>query len=119
MPEYMDVHRGMEGITPELLKEAHDADLAIQDDEKVNFKHAWADPASGMAFCLSDAPDAYAVKRIDERVGQRTAEVSRCRSRPRAHGLPSRRVPSLLPRGRLGLDRETGGHDGDDAHRGR
>ncbi len=75
MPEYMDVHRGMEGITPELLQEAHDADLAIQDDEKVNFKHAWADPVSGMAFCLSDAPDADAVKRIHERAGHPTEEV--------------------------------------------
>ena len=44
MPEFMDVHRGMEGITPEGLAEAHRADLAIQDDEAVDFKHAWADP---------------------------------------------------------------------------
>lgn len=75
MPEYMDVHRGMEGITPELLLEAHNADLAIQDEEKVNFKHAWADPASGLVFCLSDAPDAQAVKRIHERAGHPTEEV--------------------------------------------
>jgi len=30
MPEFMDVHRGMEGITPEGLTEAHNADLAIE-----------------------------------------------------------------------------------------
>jgi hypothetical protein len=47
MPEFMDVHDGMVGITPDALKEAHDADLAIQDDERVNFKHAWGDPVSG------------------------------------------------------------------------
>ena len=58
MPEFMDVHTGMAGITPEGLMEAHNADLAIQDDEKVNFKHAWADPESGMVFCLSEAPPA-------------------------------------------------------------
>ena len=40
MPEFMDVHEGMTGITAE----AHQADLDIQDDEGVNFKHAWADP---------------------------------------------------------------------------
>ena len=40
MPEFMDVHTGMAGITSEGLLEAHNADLAIQDDEKVNFKHA-------------------------------------------------------------------------------
>lgn len=47
VPEFMDVHTGMVGVTAEALKEAHDADLAIQGDENVNFKHAWADPASG------------------------------------------------------------------------
>ena len=75
MPEFMDVHRGMEGITAEGLKEAHDADLAIQDDEKVNFKHAWADPATGLVWCLSEAPDADAVRKIHERAGHPTDEV--------------------------------------------
>jgi len=75
MPEFMDVHRGMVGITPEQLLEAHNADLAIQDDEKVNFKHAWGDPTTGMVFCLSEAPDAGAVKRIHERSGHPADEV--------------------------------------------
>jgi hypothetical protein len=75
MPEFMDVHRGMEGITSEGLKEAHDADLAIQDEEKVNFKHAWADPATGLVWCLSEAPDADAVRKIHERAGHPTDEV--------------------------------------------
>ena len=75
MPEYMDVHRGMDGITQEQLLEAHNADLAIQDDEKVNFKHAWADPQSGMVFCLSEGPSAEAVKKIHERAGHPADEV--------------------------------------------
>ncbi len=75
MPEFMDVHRGMKGITPELLKEAHDADLAIQDEEGVNFKRAWADPGSGVVFCLSEAPSAEAVQRIHERAGHPADEV--------------------------------------------
>jgi hypothetical protein len=75
MPEFMDVHRGMEGITSEGLKDAHDADLAIQDDEKVNFKHAWADPATGLVWCLSEAPNADAVRKIHERAGHPTDEV--------------------------------------------
>lgn len=69
MPEYMDVHTGMHGVTTEALLEAHNADLAIQDDEGVNFKHAWADPATGMVFCLSDAPSSEAVQKIHERAG--------------------------------------------------
>lgn len=69
MPEFMDVHSGMTGVTPEALAEAHHADLAIQDDEHVNFKRAWADPASGTVFCLSEAPSAEAVQRIHQRAG--------------------------------------------------
>jgi hypothetical protein len=75
MPEFMDVHRGMEGITPEGLMEAHNADLAIQDDEEVNFKHAWADPDAGLVWCLSEAPNADAVRKIHERTGHPAAEV--------------------------------------------
>jgi Nickel responsive protein SCO4226-like len=75
MPEFMDVHRGMVGITPEGLMEAHRADLAIQADEAVDFKHAWGDPESGMVFCLSEAPNADAVRRIHERTGHPADEV--------------------------------------------
>jgi len=75
VPEFMDVHTGMVGVTAEALREAHNADLAIQDDEKVNFKKAWADPASGTVFCLSEAPDAEAVQRIHERAGHRADSV--------------------------------------------
>jgi hypothetical protein len=75
MPEFMDVHRGMVGITPDQLQAAHQADLDIQGDENVDFKQAWGDPESGMVFCISDAPDAEAVKRIHERAGHPTNEV--------------------------------------------
>lgn len=43
MPEFMDVHRG--------------------GGEGVDFKHAWADPESGLVWCLSEAPDADAADR--------------------------------------------------------
>ena len=75
MPEFMDVHHGMVGITPEGLHEAHQADLDIQDDEGVNFTHAWADPKSGHVFCLSEAPNAEAVRKIHERAGHPADEV--------------------------------------------
>ena len=75
MPEFMDVHDGMHGITPEALQEAHQADLAIQAEEGVDFKRAWADPVSGKVFCLSEAPSADAVKRIHERAGHPTDQV--------------------------------------------
>ncbi len=75
MPEFMDVHRSMKGVTSELLNEAHNADLAIQDEEGVNFKHAWADPVTGMVFCLSEGPSADAVQRIHERAGHPADDI--------------------------------------------
>ena len=71
----MDVHTPMQGVTPEALHEANNADLAIQDDEGVNFKHAWADPKSGMVFCLSEGPNAEAVQRIHERAGHPADQI--------------------------------------------
>jgi hypothetical protein len=69
MPEFMDVHTSMAGVTAEALREAHAADVAIQGEEGVDFKHAWADPDTGMVFCLSEAPSAEAVQKIHERAG--------------------------------------------------
>jgi hypothetical protein len=75
MPKFMDVHEGMVGVTPDGLKEAHRLDLEIQDSEGVDFQHAWADPVSGHVWCLSEAPDADAVRRIHERAGHPAAQV--------------------------------------------
>ncbi len=51
----------------EALLEAHRADLAIQADESVDFKQAWADPVTGHVFCLSEGPSKEAVQRIHQR----------------------------------------------------
>jgi hypothetical protein len=75
MPEFMDVHTGMVGITSAALMEAHQADRDIKDDEAVDFKHSWADPESGMVWCLSEAPNAEAVKKIHQRTGHPADEV--------------------------------------------
>jgi hypothetical protein len=75
MPAFMDVHHGMEGVTQEQLKQAHEMDLMIQGEEGVDFKHAWGDPESGTVWCISEAPSADAVRRIHERAGHPAAEV--------------------------------------------
>jgi ferredoxin-NADP reductase len=75
MTTYMDVHHGMEGVTADQLKAAHNADLAIEGDEKVHFERAWADPDSGTVYCLSEAPSADAVRRIHERAGHPADEI--------------------------------------------
>jgi hypothetical protein len=75
MPKYMDVHHGMHGITPEALQQAHQADLDIQDEEDVDFQRAWGDPESGMVWCVSEAPNADAVRKIHEKTGHPPTEV--------------------------------------------
>ncbi len=75
MPQFMDVHTSMTGVTADQLREAHQADLDIQGDEGVDFKQAWADPKSGHVFCLSEGPSAEAVKRIHERTGHPADEI--------------------------------------------
>ncbi|MFD1211314.1 SCO4226 family nickel-binding protein [Arthrobacter sp. GCM10027362] len=71
----MDVHHHMVGITAEGLKAAHAADIAAQGEEGVNFKQAWADPESGVVYCLSEAPSADAVQRVHERTGHPADEI--------------------------------------------
>jgi hypothetical protein len=75
MAHFMDVHEGFVGVTKDELAKAHDADLAIESEEGVHFEHAWVDPESGKAFCLSTGPNKEAVLRIHERTGHPTAEI--------------------------------------------
>ncbi|GAA3064633.1 SCO4226 family nickel-binding protein [Streptomyces roseofulvus] len=75
MATYMDVHRGMVGITEDQLLEAHRADLAIEKEEGVHFQKAWADPESGTVYCLSTGPSADAVQRIHQRTGHAADEI--------------------------------------------
>ncbi|MEV0371073.1 SCO4226 family nickel-binding protein [Streptomyces sp. NPDC050636] len=75
MANFMDIHHGMKGITQEQLKEAHQADLAIESQEGVHFARAWADPDSGDVFCLSEGPSAEAVQRVHERTGHPADEI--------------------------------------------
>ena len=75
MPEFMDVHTGFVGVTAEALQAAHQADLDVEGDEGVHFKQAWADPTSGMVFCLAEGPDMEAVKRVHARAGHPADQV--------------------------------------------
>lgn len=75
MPQFMDVHSGFQGITHEKLLEAHQKDQAIEQEEGVRFIKAWADPNTGKAFCLSEAPNMDAVRRVHERAGHAPDEV--------------------------------------------
>ena len=56
---FMDIHRvGPGGITAEEVAQAHEKDLATQDNYGVHFINYWVDPESGDIFCLSRAKTA-------------------------------------------------------------
>jgi len=75
MARFMDVHTDMKGLDQKALEAAHRADLDIESSEHVKFLHAWADPASGKVFCLSEGPDKDAVLRVHEKAGHPTTEI--------------------------------------------
>lgn len=75
MPKFMDVHTDVKGITQDQLVREHQKDLEIQDQENVHFLHAWADPETGKAFCLSEAPNKEAVQKIHELAGHPVGEI--------------------------------------------
>ncbi|MBK8691840.1 MAG: SCO4226 family nickel-binding protein [Deltaproteobacteria bacterium] len=75
MPQFMDVHTGMTGLTAQQLKEAHEHDKAIEGDAGVHFLKAWADPVTGKVFCLSEGPNKAAVLDVHRRAGHPTDEI--------------------------------------------
>lgn len=65
MPLFMDVHRGVEGSTEEVA-EAHMQDLEVQKKYGVEYKEYWSGPEEGVVFCLFEAPDKEAGRRVHE-----------------------------------------------------
>jgi hypothetical protein len=59
----MDVH-DIPGVKATDVAGAHAADVAIQDQYGVNYKHYWVDEANGKVFCLVDAPDPETATRV-------------------------------------------------------
>lgn len=56
MPLYMDFHVG-QGLTAEDVANAHQLDLAVQDELNCNCLTYWFDEGSGSAYCLIEAPN--------------------------------------------------------------
>jgi len=75
MAKFMDVHSGFFGVTEEQLREAHERDLAIENEEGVHFERAWLDPEQGKVFCLSSGPSRDHVARVHEKAGHPTTEI--------------------------------------------
>ena len=64
MPKYMDIHKGVDGLTAEAIAGAHQKDLEIQERYGVKFLKYWFNEADGTVFCLSEAPNKEAAEAV-------------------------------------------------------
>ena len=62
--QYMDIHRGVDGLTAEAIAGAHAKDVEVQKQYDVNYKKYWYDKESGTVFCLVDAPSKELAARV-------------------------------------------------------
>ena len=64
MPLYMDIHRGVKGLTAAGAAEGHQKDLAVQSKHGVEYLHYWLNEADGTVFCLCRAPSKEAAEAV-------------------------------------------------------
>ena len=65
MPLFMDMHRkAPDGTKAKDVADAHMADLKTQAKYGVQYLRYWFDEKNGKIFCLVDAPNADAAKRV-------------------------------------------------------
>lgn len=64
MPIYMDIHKGVEGLTAEAVAGAHQKDLATQERYGVQYLNYWFNVTDGTVFCLCEAPDKEAAQAV-------------------------------------------------------
>ena len=64
MPIYMDIHKGVEGLTVEAVMEAHKKDLEVQGKHGVKYLNYWYNKDEGTIFCLLEAPNKEAANAV-------------------------------------------------------
>jgi hypothetical protein len=60
MPLFMDVHKGVDGLTADALAEAHRKDIEVQGKHGVKYLNYWYNDKEGTVFCLYEAPNGQA-----------------------------------------------------------
>lgn len=76
MPLYMDLHRGLKGVTREEAEHAHHLDEQVQDKYGVKYHKFWLNEEAGTIFCLMEGPDKEACARVHaEAHGMMACEV--------------------------------------------
>ena len=64
MPLYMDIHKGIEGLTAAAVADAHEKDLEVQGKYGVKYLKYWYDEGTGTVFCLCEAPSKEAAEAV-------------------------------------------------------
>lgn len=64
MPLYMDIHKGIEGLTAAAVADAHEKDLEVQGKYGVKYLKYWYDEGTGTVFCLCEAPSKEAADAV-------------------------------------------------------
>ena len=64
IPTYLDIHKGVEGLTPEAVVKAHKKDLETQEQYGVKYKRYWFNENDGTVFCLVEAPSKEAAEAV-------------------------------------------------------
>lgn len=74
MPLFMDIHKAVDGLTPEGVAEAHKKDLEIQNQYNVKYLKYWFNEKDGTIFCLAEAPNKEAAVKVHEKAHGLLAE---------------------------------------------
>lgn len=80
MPLYLDIHQ-VPGANAEDLRKAHEADLAVQAKYGVDYRKYWHNEKCGKVFCLVEAPNAEAARKVHSE----------------AHGLEAEKIIEVDP----------------------
>jgi len=64
MPLFMDVHKGVDGLTAQAVADAHKKELETQGKYGVKYLKYWFNEKDGTVFCLSEAPDKESALRV-------------------------------------------------------
>ncbi len=64
MALFMDVHKGVDGLTAQAVAEAHKKDLEKQGKHGVKYLKYWFNEKDGTVFCLSEAPNKEAALKV-------------------------------------------------------
>ncbi|TAL43083.1 MAG: DUF4242 domain-containing protein [Chitinophagaceae bacterium] len=76
MPLYMDLHKGVHGVTNDQMKQIHQADLDVQDKFGVKYHKFWVNEEAGTIFCLTEGPNKEACMAVHKEAhGQEACEI--------------------------------------------